>query len=282
MGQFGAHVEVSLMKYMTAFFLLVSTTVGANANVALLPHRAVYDLKAEQLDKRSGIVTASGLLAYEITGSLCSGWSTSYRIATRYTRTEAGEQLNDTQVTGWEAGDGSEFQMDEKQFTNTSLVSQKNISAKTVAGKDGEGHLTRPTEKDFTIPKGALFPLQHQVRLLELAMQGKTTDSSSVFEGSEDDKTVNAVTVIGTARDPSKMGFSVSEKASAVLKSAQAWPMSVSYYPLDPKATDSPDYQTSFLMFANGVSDDLFFDYGTYALKGKLKSLEFLPVEKCP
>jgi EipB-like len=155
------------MRHLVATVAVLASAGQATSGVVLLPHRAIYEMTATNIDKKSGIVSASGLLAYEITGSSCDGWTSTYRIATRYIRSEKAEQLTDTQVSNWEAGDGGEYHMEEKQLSDRQLVSQTNVSATLKAGIEGDGHATRPVEKDFKIPKDAIFPNMTAARCLK-------------------------------------------------------------------------------------------------------------------
>jgi EipB-like len=270
------------MRHLVASVALLASAGQAMSGVVLLPHRAIYEMTATNIDKKSGIISATGLLAFEISGSTCDGWTSTYRIATRYVRNEKGEQLTDTQVSNWEAGDGGEYHMEEKQLSNRQLVSQTNLSATLKSGEEGEVHATRPVEKDVKIPKDVIFPLKHEMHLIAAATEGKEYDSSTVFEGSDELKSNRAITVIGKMQTVQLNSLGIDEKSATLLTQSPAWPMSVAYYPANPKAADAPDYQTSFTMFANGVSTNLLFDYGAYAMRGKLTKLEFLPVSKCP
>ncbi len=270
------------MRQLVAAVTVMACAGPAFSGVALVPHRAIYEMTAINIEKKSGIASATGLLAYEVTGSTCDGWTSTYRIATRFNRADKGEQLTDTRVSNWEAGDGAEFQMEEKQLSDRQLVSQVNVSATLKPGEEGVGHATRPVEKEFRIPKDAIFPMMHELHLIKAAAAGDSYNSSLVFEGSDELKTSRAVTVIGKARKVTPEELGLDQKSASQLALSEAWPMSVSYYPVDTKAADAPDYQTTFTIFDNGVSTSLLFDYGSYALRGKLTKLEFLPVTKCP
>jgi hypothetical protein len=52
-------------------------------------------------------------------------------------------------------------------------------------------------------------------------------------------------------------------------------------YFLSDSGDPAPDYQTSFDLYANGVSGDLIMDYGDFAMRGELAALEILPPPKC-
>jgi hypothetical protein len=42
-----------------------------------------------------------------------------------------------------------------------------------------------------------------------------------------------------------------------------------------------PVYELTFLFFENGVSRQLFIDYGEFALQGEIKEITFLEPKKC-
>jgi hypothetical protein len=62
--------------------------------------------------------------------------------------------------------------------------------------------------------------------------------------------------------------------------------VSISYYDEQPKpeadGEQTPVYQVSFEMYANGVANRLRLNYGDFTLRGSLASLEFLDQPDCP
>ncbi len=271
------------MSFLKPVLSGLSVFIGLAAVPAaaeLASHRAVYDLKSSDVDRRSGIISAEGRLAYEITGSACDGWSTSYRIATRYVKAEGVTQLTDTQVTAWEAGDGSELQVTQKQYNDQSLQSETSMSAKIAPGKEGTARMTRPTEKSITLPAGTLFSVAQQSQILKSASNGEKRFSGPVFEGSGSETVYDVVNLIGDMKPDAS--FAAIVKDVKPMSGMKAWSVSSAYYPLQDTAAGVPEYQSSFVMFENGVSTNVVFDYGNYQLRGELMKLELLPVEKCP
>src|SRR3546814_8252693 len=62
---------------------------GAESAGALVPHRAVYDLRLKDASERSGIDGMNGRMVYEFTGSACTGFTTNFRFVTRINSGEA-------------------------------------------------------------------------------------------------------------------------------------------------------------------------------------------------
>jgi hypothetical protein len=267
---------VILLMVLSAHLLAAG---GAEAGT-LRPHRAIYDLTAEDIRRQSGILSVEGRLAYEITGSACEGWSTTYRLANRYAKSEGQMQLTDTQLTSWEAADGSEMQINEKQYVDQSLQTETNLSAQRRDGNQATVRMTRPDNKTFDLPADAVFPLMHQRLLLDRAAVGEVRDSRTVYDGSDGEQSYRAVSLIAPFKaQPSQNAVAESQ---AAMRGMPAWSVSMAYYAIPDDKAELPAYQSTFVMYENGVTSRLLFTYDDYALRGKLVSLELLPEEKCP
>ncbi len=262
--------------FSSASFALL---LAASAHAATLaPHRAFYDLDIKRLETGNNITSVKGRLAYEITGSPCDGYAVNYRIANRIVYTEGAPQVIDNQMTSWEAGDGLELDVTQKQFVDSKLNSESRIKVKKWSSSDpGKGQITSTQSKDFETDPAAIFPSRYQVKLIEAALKGDQRDVSLVYEGSEDEKVMRAISFIG----PKRLVTGLPKQDEGELASATAWPVSISYYGNTEHGDEQPLYQASFLMLENGISTELVLDYGTYALNGKLSKLELLKADSC-
>jgi hypothetical protein len=264
---------------MASFFQLAT---GPTLAAPLAAHRAIYDFELKDNQRSSGYSAAEGRLAYEITGSVCEGWSVNYRFASRYVQSEGTVQLTDTQLTSWEAGDGSEMRLNQKQYVDNALSSENKITVKRKAPLQvADGEITAPAAKSFKLSPETLFPILFQSALLDDATTGKSRNTSLVFEGTDGEKPFRVISIIGKR----KIGDGLSEDAKLVdaapLKAMSAWPITTSYYPAIDDQSDQPIYQSHYTMYENGVSTDLLFDYGAYSLKGTLKKLELFTSSPC-
>ena len=263
-----------------AVFFAGFTAVAGAAN--LVPHRAYYTLEAARLDDSSGISQINGKLAYEITGSACEGYSVSYRIANRYVQNEGVAQVSDLQLTSYESGDGLELDLRQKQFTNAKLDQESRIKVKKPkVGAAGEGEIAAQDTKAFTLDPSAIFPTDFQRQLLAAAERGETRHNAVVYEGSEAEKALRAISFIGAKKQVSQISDPTTDKALSKLAQEAYWPVTVSYYSADAQGDDPPVYQATFNMLDNGISTDLLMDYGGYALKGTLSKLELLKQDSC-
>jgi len=260
----------------SASFLLLFSLPAAAAT--LQAHRAYYDLEVKRLEAGNNISSVTGKLAYEITGSACDGYAINYRIANRIVYAEGGPQVIDSQMTSWESGDGLQLDITQKQYVDSKINSESRIKVKKdSATAPGKGLITTTDSKEFELAPEAVFPTAYQAKLVDSAIKGVTRDITTIYEGSEEEKAMRAISFIG----PKKLAEGLPDGAGDLTKMA-AWPVSISYYAQDAQDDEQPLYQASFLMLENGISTDLVLDYGSYSLSGKLTKLELLKSDTCP
>ena len=256
------------------------TGSAARADVALAAHRAVYDLSLKHASDRSGVKGVSGRMVIELTGTRCEGWTVNFRMVNQYLLQRGQTRLADNRSSSWESGDGLRMHFTQRQFVDNRLESESRVKAgREKAGAPGRGKMTKPNELTFDIASEAIFPVQHQMRLVEAAQAGESRERSLVYDGSEGEKAFIAVTFIGQALAESEQGGQGAEP----LKNEKAWPVSISYFATDNEKSGeaTPAYQVSFRMFENGVAGDLVLDYGDFALDGKLARYEALDQVPC-
>jgi EipB-like len=266
--------------------LLLAAAFGVFGSQAMasviVPHRAIYDLQMLRASQGANLGGVTGRMAYEVTGSECDGWTVSFRLINDFRYKEGNSRLIDTQSSSWETGDGKELNYSEKAFVDNKEDGEKRI----VVSRDskdgtGEGKITLPKLQEFSITGETIFPMRHQLRLMDAAEKGSTRDVSLVYDGSDDAKPVRAISTIGNKIPAGASKEDTTNPSAADLKSLPSWPVSIGYYPVDDNNTETPLYQISFDMYQNGVSTGLVMDYGNFALSGKLAYLEFLKPETC-
>jgi hypothetical protein len=261
---------------------LSALTSLAGAATSLAPHRAFYALEAHRIGDTAGITDLSGKLAYEITGNACDGYAVNYRLVNLYSQQGGAPQTVDIRLTSFESGDGTELDLKQKNFVNGKLETEFRVKAsKPKDGGEGKGEYSGNETKTFTIAPNILFPTEFQRKLMASAENGTSNTSGIVYEGSEEDKPVRAVSFIGPRRANTVVEKGADAETLAQLSKLPAWPVTVSYYKLETKGDELPSYSASFNMLENGVSTELVLDYGAYAMKGKLEKIEMLKPETC-
>jgi hypothetical protein len=254
-----------------------SEKVEAAPGNGLIAHRAVYDLELEKATDRSGIDGMYGRMVYEFNGSVCDGYTVSFRFATRIT---AGDntRLTDQQTTTYENPSDRTFRFLTRSYVNGAMDKEVRGSARGT-GNQIVVDLKSPKERHLKLPQSK-FPTEHMLELIDHAEKGNNVYQSRIFDGSENaDQSMLTTTVIGAKQEPA----TTDEEAShAGLFSRDAyWPVSIAYFNGTEKGDETPDYRIAFKLYENGVTRDLLMDYGDFALRGTLASLETLKTPSC-
>ncbi|MGI9463227.1 MAG: cell envelope integrity EipB family protein [Aestuariivirgaceae bacterium] len=268
----------TILGFVLILPLLVATPV--KAGVAIAPHRAVYDLSLKNATDRSGISGINGRMVIELNGNSCEGWTINFRMINRYLLQRGLTRLADNRSSSWESGDGLRMHFTQRQFIDNKLQEESRIKVgRDKLGEPGAGSMSKPKEEKFNLASDVVFPMQHQVRLVEAALAGESRERSVVYDGSEGAKAYIAVSFIGAE----KVITDQQGKGADALKGQKAWPVSISYFDQSGEQTGevTPAYQVSFRMFENGVAGDLVLDYGDFAIKGVLANYEALEQVAC-
>ena len=189
--------------------------------------------------------------------------------------------------TTWEDGDAKKFRFNSENLFNErhtdSVDGHAERSAKTVAVS-----LSKPKEKSFTVPVGAVFPTEHMRRIIAGAREGKSVLEFPVYDGSETgEKLYNTLTVIGRAIPPGeKMPNDAAAKIPALAKLTR-WPVTISYFDKKDEKTEqtgeqTPVYSIGFELYENGISRALVLDYTDFTIGGEMTSLELKDPKPCP
>jgi len=265
-----------------AVFLALSVPAPLPAAATpLASHRAAYDISLIDPDSPplaavQTPVAARGLIAYEFRGSACDGYTSSFRQMTDMQRSEGDDLAMDVNATSFESGDGASmrFKIATKGVEDLPRVEG---TATRGANDDLKVELTEPAAKSIDFGRDVLFPTQHVERLIEAAKSGGGVVQARVYDGSDTGAKIYAtMAVIG------KEATTPSEDATnaVALKDVRRWPVVVSYFN-EASKDSAPEYTLSYDLYENGVSGTLKLDYGTFALRARLRKLELLPAAAC-
>ncbi len=252
----------------------------AEASSVLVPHQAVYDLALASQD--AGIVDAEGRIAMNIRSRACEAWDLDYRFVARF-RQDQEVTLTDQQTVSTESRVGDVFDFTTKTFVDGSPEKE----VKGVARQAAEGTkvtMQSPERKNYVLPS-ARFPMQHTEELIRRAKAGDRIVESKLFDGDDDaEKLLTSTAIIAAVETPAAGATAGAGAASAVkakLAGMRAWRISESYYNTDSDDDGMPVFQTSYVLYENGVSDELVLDFGTYSFKGTLRQLDILAAPDC-
>jgi hypothetical protein len=255
----------------------------ALAEVALAPHRAVYELRLSQSrGAGGGIDQVRGRIVYQFTGDACDGYALNFRQVTEIGNGEGQTNVSDLRSETWEDGAGKRFRFSAKNYLNDQLDRDTDGSAER-ASDALKVTISKPARSSNSYDARTLFPTEHLVKIIEAARSGKVLLEAAVYDGSEaGDKTYDTLAVIGRRQDAPPAGLEEPAKRPELEREVY-WPIAVSYFERGKKADgeQTPDYQMSFNLYANGISRALKIDYGDFVLEGDLKELEIMKPTAC-
>jgi hypothetical protein len=269
---------------VTAVAIERSAAAPPADRVLLAPHRAIYDLKLSKSHGSRGIEAIRGRILYDFSGNACEGFELKFRQVSEIDSGEGKAALSDLRSTTWEDGDAKKFRFSSENLFNersTDIVdgqAERNAQAVSV-------NLSKPKQKNFTVPAGAVFPTEHMRRIIAAAREGNSVLEFPVYDGSETgDKLYNTLTVIGRPIAPGEK--TPSDAGAKTLASLTRWPVTISYFDkLDEKSEQggeqTPVYSIGFELYENGISRALVLAYPDFTISGEMTSLEMKTVKPC-
>ena len=268
--------------YVATVLCASSAALAETAPVLpLASHRAAYDISLADSSgpTPSSAVTpisATGLIAYEFRGSACEGYTSNFRQLTEMERSEGEPVSMQVNAMSFEEANGKSmrFQIDSRGLQDTPPVAG---TATRGANDELRVVLTKPSAQTLAFGRDVLFPTQHIEHLIEAAKHGGGAMQARVYDGSDTGAKIFAtLSVVG--KEATKPDEDV--QAASALGGVRRWPVVISYF--DEAKTDAPpEYTLSFDLYENGVSGTLKLDYGAFALRARLRTLEILPTSAC-
>ncbi|WP_457090973.1 cell envelope integrity EipB family protein [Microvirga sp. P5_D2] len=266
--------------------LFIATLIPASAEapktpIVLTPHRAIYDLSLLRSTGSKGVDAARGRIAMDFGGDACDGYTMKYRQVTVLDSTESGSRTLDTQTATFEAGNGLSMRF--KSTSTTQGLVRDGVDGDAQLRPDGslDVKFKQPRNEVFAAKGQPIFPTEHMKRLIEAAEKGETTLSVKVYDGSDDGKKIyDTLGLIGRKIGPGAGADLEDAARQDGLAKVVRWPMTLSYYE-EGNADRTPVYTISFELYENGITRALKIDYGDFALKGDLKSLNIQPHTAC-
>lgn len=257
---------------------------AAGQGIVLAPHRAVYEMTLAEARGGAGVTQVTGRMVYELTGSPCEGYTQNMRFVTSMTNQSGSATVSDLRSSSWEEASGKRFRFSSSQFRDDKPTeATAGDATRAPTGNDVKVELTKPVKRDLSLRMGVYFPIQHSIALLEAARAGKAMFRANLFDGSEKgEKVYDTVSVIGRMQPAGGNRRLPAVKDGDRLNQVPAWPVSIGYFePGTDKKDAVPVYELMFLFFENGVSRQLFIDYGEFAIQGEIKEITFLESRAC-
>lgn len=271
-----------LLRSSAAALVIAGMAAPAAAEVALAPHRAVYELKLQEKRGSGGVDRVRGRIVYQFTGDACAGYALNFRQVTEIGDGEGQTNVSDLRSETWEDGAGKSFKFQARNYLNDQLDRDTDGEAKRAADAV-RVTVSKPAKVSNAYDVKTLFPTEHLVKIIEAARGDRKLLEAAVYDGSEaGDKIYDTLTVVGKPETGLPAGAETPAKRPELEKETY-WPVAVSYFERDKKVDgeQTPDYQMSFDLYANGISRALRIDYGEFVIQGDLVELEMMTPTAC-
>ncbi len=255
---------------------LLAPTAGFAAAGGFLPHRAVYDLDLASADMNSNVTDADGRFEFEWDDA-CSGWTVSQRSVIRVTYSSGQVVEFGWTLNSWEAKDGLSYRFFIREVYAGSPVDETRGKARLDRiGGNGVATFVQPKERQIDLPTGTIFPTRHSLDLLEAVDSDAMPLWRQVFDGSGDTGFHAISAVQSAALEPGLP----SSLESDLTRGEPSWRLQLAFFSSDDSMAE-PEQEQALRIFRNGVSDEIVFDYGDFALDAELIELEALSAPDC-
>jgi hypothetical protein len=255
---------------LAALFLCLAAFVKPASAAEVIPHHAVYELSLKS-GGHSEVSDVTGTIEYDWEDA-CDGWAVGYRMDMTFLYQTGNEMQFGMNVASWESKDGRRYRFFVKRLEGDQVTEEFRGEAELSApGGPGTANYTLPEEKTLQLPAGTLFPTAHSLRILDIVNQGQKFFWANFFDGSDGNGVLGVNTVVTDRKDSD----AAVGKAWPLLAGTAYSNVQLAFFPSSDESA-LPESEQQLLMFDNGITSELVFDYGSFTVAGKLKELKRL------
>lgn len=226
----------------------------------LLSHRAVYKVSLVRAEQQDGMRGADGTLTYTLVDR-CTGYTIESRLEADFGFANGLTNVVRQHYAGWESHDGRGASFRMQAFENDMLEDAYRGRVEIDAAGIGRVTYQGSGSANYELPKGTLVSTRQIAALIRAARNGERFFAHVVVDGSLSDGPYRVSGVIGQERRGS-------ESVSTVAASTDAgayWPVTLAYFPLN-SSNETPVYEVSLQLRADGIVNRMIQDFGAYAL----------------
>lgn len=256
----------------------IGFTPPASAAPTIAPHFAVYRLSLGKSSGGSGSVAhARGRIEFQWSEG-CDGWTVNQRTRLILTSSQGQEFQSGWTLKAWESKDGLSYRFSIRRIENDAAVEETEGKARLDgSGQGGRVVYSAPEAREMVLPEGTLFPTKHSFELLAAAARNELLLWRTVFDATGGEALFGVNAAMGKpipADTPAAFD-------SPLIQGQPSWRMRLAYFNSDEQQSE-PDHEQMQRVYANGVVDELQFEYPDFALNASLERLEALPPPDCP
>jgi hypothetical protein len=247
-------------------------------NRGLTPHKALYDVELTSRRSGSQILNISGKMYFEWKPT-CEAWTTDHRFNLTYEYADTPAMRISSDFSTFEPFDGKAFDYTARRERNGEVYDEIRGKAERTADGGGTAIYSMPEGMKYDLPEGTLFPMGHTFEMLRLAREGKKFFNATIFDGSDEEGTVEVNAFIGAPIDGAA-DVKPSKSLDTALLNIKAWHVRMAFFPLN-KSDAGSDYEMDILLHDNGIISDMHVDYKDFSVRQKLSALENVPPKSC-
>ena len=256
-----------------AMLLAAGPVIGG---IDIQPHRGVYRMALAGSRANSTVIHATGRLEFEWSDA-CEAWTVSQRAKIEVVHSDGRIFDFGWSYSAWEDKGGDSYRFFIRRlYGGTAPEEIQGEASMAAQGGSGIAEFHAPEAREVPLPVGTLFPSNHTIKILESLRSGDMPLWRTVFDGSGDEGIygVSAAEVQELAPGDAR-GFT-----SPLLADQASWIIQLAFFGMD-EAESLPEQEQGLRLYANGVADQLTFDYGEFSVSATLLELEALPSSGC-
>jgi hypothetical protein len=256
---------------VAAFAGVASQIPAVAKNMAIAPHKALYDIKLAGLKSGSQIVNISGQMLYEWQPT-CEGWLANHRFNLLYEYADNQPMRITSDFSTFESFDGKSLDFTSQRKRDGQLFEEFRGRAVYDENGKGEAVYSLPNGLEFQLTPGSMFPMQHTANILKSISEGKKFFHARVFDGADEEGPVDINAFIGKKIDPVSVK-SAGKEINAELLASPAHNLRLAFFPVNSDAPTA-DYEMDMNLHENGVVSDMLIEYDDFSVSQKLRALE--------
>lgn len=259
-----------------AIICAVITLVADQAFAAtqLAPHRAIYSVSLSPDSGGGPVVDVDGVMSMSLEKT-CDGWIFTQDMKSVITVEDGNTVQQSALFTSWESLDGRSYRFASRVRTGGGQLILRG-DARLDADGSGTAVYRDPEEVEVSLPRDTLFPVSHTIWLIDEAKAGTRSAPRIVFTGAEDLEAELVNAFIGDRVSADAHGAS----GFGELADKDGWPLTMAFYPIASQ-TGVPTFEMRALQLENGVSPELLMNFGDFATRLTIQSLEALDSPQC-
>jgi hypothetical protein len=263
---------------LTALLPVLLAAAGAPALAAprIAPHIAIYKLSLGKSTGGQAVTHANGRIEFKWSEG-CDGWTISQRTLMVLSNSQGRNLQSSWTLDAWESKDGLSYRFAVRRAEGGhDPVETRGKARLDGPNLGGRVDYSAPEERMVLLPKGTVFPTRHSLDVLAAAEGRELLLWRTVFDGTGAEGLFGVNAAVAQAiPEGTAPSFD-----SPLIAGVQSWRMRFAYFDVD-QQTAEPDHEQALRIYANGVVDELEFDYSDFALEASLERLEALPSPDC-